>query len=269
MEYGICLQSVIPVRAEPTHKAEMVTQVLFGELYRIYAVENSWCRIALAFDNYEGWIDLLQTTIIEGQEYSRLASSETTVTLDLVQLLSAGTGKSMKPVVMGSSLPAFSNQQFFVGKDAFFYEGSVSESRLNCISANCGDAVTTRQQLVEDAMLYINAPYLWGGRSPFGIDCSGFVQMVYKLQGFKMMRDASQQATQGEVISLHAESLPGDLAFFDNADGLITHVGMIIDRQRIIHCSGYVRIDTLDHEGIYNENLQKYTHKLRLIKRMI
>ena len=115
----------------------------------------------------------------------------------------------------------------------------------------------------------MNAPYLWGGRTPFGIDCSGFVQMVYKLQGMKLLRDASQQATLGEVVSLIDEAESGDLAFFDDAEGNIIHVGMLIDRQRIIHCSGKVKINNLDHEGIYDANLQKYTHKLRLIKRII
>ena len=269
MEYGICLQSVVPVRAEPSHRSEMVTQVLFGELYRVEAIENSWCRIVPAYDNYDGWIDLLQTNIIDEQEYMRLAGAETTVAIDLVQLLSLDSGKSMKPVVIGSSLPAFSNQRICIGEDIYCYEGTVSESPLNSLSTIPQNILMTRQQLMEDAMLYINAPYLWGGRSPFGIDCSGFVQMVYKLQGLKLLRDASQQATQGEVISLLAEAAPGDLAFFDDAEGNINHVGMITDRQRIIHCSGQVRIDALDHEGIYNEKLQRYTHKLRLIKRII
>jgi cell wall-associated NlpC family hydrolase len=122
---------------------------------------------------------------------------------------------------------------------------------------------------VNDALLYLNAPYVWGGRTPFGIDCSGFVQMVYKMKKIKLLRDASQQASQGEVISLLGEAEPGDLAFFDDAEGKITHVGLLIDRSHIIHCSGKVRIDVLDHEGIYNEAVQKYTHKLRLIRRIV
>ncbi|HSN50385.1 MAG TPA: C40 family peptidase, partial [Bacteroidales bacterium] len=120
-----------------------------------------------------------------------------------------------------------------------------------------------------DAMLYLNAPYQWGGRSPFGIDCSGFTQMVYKLKRIKLMRDASQQANHGEPLSFITESEPGDLVFFDNEEGVISHVGMMIDKQRIIHASGSVRIDKIDHEGIYNEAEKKYTHKLRIIKRMV
>lgn len=269
MEYGICLQSVVPVRSEPLHASEMVTQILFGELYQVTAQKDSWARVVLLFDAYEGWVDLLQVHLIPEEEYLRLAGSETSVTLDLVQLVSHETGKSMMPVVMGSSLPAYSESRIRVGSDIFFYEGSVSGHVLPDKMANLQNILKTREQLLEDAMLYLNAPYLWGGRSPFGIDCSGFVQMVFKLQGLKLLRDASQQATQGEVISLPGEAEPGDLAFFDDAGGNITHVGLLADRHRIIHCSGQVRIDAFDHEGIYNMKLQRYTHKLRLIKRII
>ena len=269
MEYGICLHSVIPVRAEPSHKSEMVTQVLFGELYLVTGKENTWLKIKLSFDGYEGWIDLLQANPVGEQDYLRLAGSETSITMELVQLISYETGRSMIPLVLGSSLPALDELRMRVGQDLFFYEGLVSESLLNKAGHTHQNYLKTRQQLTGESMLYLNAPYLWGGRTPFGIDCSGFVQMVYKLQGLKLLRDASQQATQGEVVSLLAEAAPGDLAFFDDAEGNITHVGMLIDRNRIIHCSGKVRIDPIDHEGIYCAKLQRYTHKLRLIKRII
>ena len=269
MEYGICLHSVIPVRAEPSHRSEMVTQVLFGELYQVIEKDNTWCKVRLSFDDYEGWIDALQADLIEQEEYTRLDSSETSVTLELVQLLSHETVRSMIPLVIGSSLPDYIESQIVVGQDVFFYDGLVSESLLEPSSSIIQNKLKTRQQLLRDAMLYMNAPYLWGGRTPFGIDCSGFVQMVYKLQGLKLLRDASQQATQGEVISLLAEAEPGDLAFFDDDEGRITHVGILLDCQRIIHCSGHVQVDSIDHEGIFNAKLQKYTHKLRLIKRII
>lgn len=269
MEYGICLHSVIPVRAEPSHKSEMVTQVLFGELYQVSGNENPWMKIKLSFDDYEGWINILQANLIAELEYMRLTASQTSVTMDLVQLLSNETKRSMIPLVIGSSLPGFDESRIRVGQDVFFYEGLVSGSILHETRPGHQNKLKIRQQLIEEAMLYLNAPYFWGGRTPFGIDCSGFVQMVYKLQGLKLMRDASQQASQGEIISLLAEAEPGDLAFFDDFEGKITHVGMIIDPSHIIHCSGQVRIDVLDHEGIYNENLEKYTHKLRLIKRVI
>jgi cell wall-associated NlpC family hydrolase len=118
-------------------------------------------------------------------------------------------------------------------------------------------------------MTFLNAPYMWGGRSPFGIDCSGFTQAVYKLKRIKLLRDASQQSTLGEPLSFLTEAEPGDLAFFDNEEGLISHVGIITDQQHIIHASGKVRIDRIDHEGIYNDEEKRYTHLLRIIKRII
>jgi cell wall-associated NlpC family hydrolase len=117
--------------------------------------------------------------------------------------------------------------------------------------------------------MYLNAPYLWGGVTPFGIDCSGFTQMVYKLNGYKLKRDASQQATQGEALSFIEESEAGDLAFFDNEEGKIIHVGIIMSDNYIIHASGKVRIDRIDHLGIYNVDTERHTHKLRVIKKIV
>ena len=269
MEFGICLHSVIPVRFEPSHKSEMVTQVLFGELYSVIERATSWIRIQLLFDNYEGWIHILQTDFIDESEFLRLAGSETAMAVDLVQLMLNETKNTMIPVVLGSSMPGLASQRMQIAGDVYLYEGSVADSSRSEISADSQKILKIRQSIIENAMLYLHAPYLWGGRTPFGIDCSGFVQMIYKLEHINLLRDASQQATQGEVISLLAEAEPGDLAFFDDEEGNINHTGIISSHHRIIHCSGKVRIDTLDHEGIYNEELQKYSHKLRLIKRVL
>lgn len=269
MEFGISLLSIIPVRIEPSHRSEMVTQILFGELYQVIGTAENWTRIKLTYDDYEGWINSTQVCIIAETEFLRLYDSETFVTSELVQLISNESNGNAIPLVIGSSLPGFDKQRFRVNQDIFFFEGLTADTTLLENVSTPIEHVNARRQLVDDAMLYLNSPYLWGGRSPFGIDCSGFVQLAYKLKKVKLQRDASQQALQGEVVGLLAEGEPGDLAFFDNEEGSITHVGMLIDRTRIIHCSGKVRIDTIDHQGIYNETLQNYTHKLRLIKRII
>ena len=117
-------------------------------------------------------------------------------------------------------------------------------------------------------MRYLNAPYLWGGRSPFGIDCSGFTQLVFKFAGIKLQRDAYQQGGQGSIINFIEEVQPGDLAFFSNDEGAIIHVGIMLKDNRIIHSSGKVRIDKIDHFGIYNAETKKHSHLLKLIKRM-
>ena len=269
MEFGVCVHSIVPVRSEPSHQSEMVTQILFGELYRVMEMESNWIRVQLVYDQYEGWISSLQGKLIDEPEFIRLFGAETAVTADLVQLVSNETIKSVFPVPLGSSLPGYEDQRIQVGKEIFFYEGQISDTAILERALTPLDRMQAKNNIVKDAMFYLHAPYLWGGRSPFGIDCSGLVQMAFKFKKVKLLRDATQQSTQGEVVSLLAEAEPADLAFFDNEEGIITHVGLLIDRFRILHCSGKVRIDPIDHEGIYDETLQKYTHKLRLIKRII
>jgi len=269
MDFGICLQSIIPVRREPDHRSELVTQILFGELYRVLEGNNNWFQIRLAYDDYEGWIDGRHHQILEEQEFLRLFDAETPCSLDLVQLIQNETKNSVFPVVAGSSLPGIEEFRFTVKGHIYVFDGQVSDlSELEEVGSP-QDLMDIKHTMINDAMLYLHAPYLWGGRSPFGIDCSGLVQMVYKFKKVRLLRDARQQSTQGEVVSLLDEAEPGDLGFFDDEEGNITHVGLLIDRNRILHCSGKVRIDTIDHEGIYNDELQKYTHKLRLIKRVL
>jgi hypothetical protein len=269
MEFGICLQTVIPVRSEPSHKSEMVTQVLFGELFRILLSEKGWANVQLAYDDYTGWIALNQVQLLTEKEFLHLFNAETAVALDLVQLISNNTRNTIAPLVMGSSLPGNSMGEFTILNDHYFYDGAIAEtSPFDTISTR-KDHLIAKQGIISDAMMYFNAPYLWGGRTPFGIDCSGLVQMVYKIKKIKLLRDASQQATHGEPLNFVSEAEPGDLAFFDDEEGNITHAGIMVDKSRIIHASGKVRIDTIDHEGIYNTEEQRYTHKLRIIKRIV
>ena len=121
----------------------------------------------------------------------------------------------------------------------------------------------------EIAQSLLNVPYQWGGRSPMGMDCSGFTQVVFKILGKKLLRDAWQQAEQGVLVNFIEEIQPGDLVFFDNEEGRIIHVGIALANHKIIHASGCVRIDNLDHHGIYNTETRKYSHNLRIIKRVL
>jgi len=247
----------------------MVTQILFGELYRVTGKEDHWIKVQLAYDNYEGWIDQRQSTPLEEEEFIRLFNIDTPVSLDLVQLLSNETLHSITPILLGSSLPGITNQKFSIANHTFSFEGLIAESGTLENAPILQDRQRIKQSIIDDTLLYLNAPYLWGGRTPFGIDCSGLVQMVYKLKKIKLLRDAAQQATHGEPLNFISESEPGDLAFFDDEEGNIIHVGLMLDRSRIIHVYGKVRIDLIDHEGIYNEDEKRYSHKLRLLKRII
>lgn len=248
--------SIVPVRKEPSDKSEMVTQLLFGEVFTVISEKESWREVCINVDNYKGWIDWKQMQPLSDSEAEIIHSQSATLTFDIVQIVKFGKNK-MLPIVLGSSLPNYNDKIFSFSDINFSYEGLVKKL-----------SSPDKTLIIENAFMYLNAPYLWGGRSPFGIDCSGFTQMVYKLSGIALMRDASQQALQGRTLNTLEETLPGDLAFFDNADGNIIHVGIILPGNKIIHSSGRVRIDRIDEKGIFNDMLQKYTHELRLFKRL-
>ena len=271
MSYGICLMSVVPVRSEPSHKAEMCTQLLFGELYSVLQTEPEWLKIKLEYDDYEGWISLKNHSVLDAEEFERLVQAGSRCSLDLVQLVTNEAAKAQFPILFGSSLPDIEEFSMQIGDQTFVYDGQVSmiSDFEDGDEEGPENMMELKHDLVHDAMQFLNAPYLWGGRSLFGIDCSGLVQMAYKLKNIRLKRDASQQAEQGEAVASLEEAEPGDLAFFENEVGRICHVGILIDRQKILHCSGRVRNDLIDQQGIFHNDLHEYTHKLKMIRRII
>ncbi|WP_340076426.1 C40 family peptidase [Leptobacterium sp. I13] len=249
MLYGISSLSVIPMRIEPSDTSELISQILYGEFFKVLEQRKKWSRVRNAFDNYEGWVDNKQFSLITQSEYEILEDTPLQLSTDLIESIIDNLGH-LTPIVAGSNISSCS----FLDQK---YEGNFTENKKS------------RDNLIQVAFLYLNAPYLWGGKTPFGIDCSGFTQMVYKISGYKLLRDASQQATQGEALSFIEESSVGDLAFFDNDEGDIIHVGIIMKENHIIHSHGKVRIDRIDHTGIFNVDTKKYSHKLRVIKKII
>lgn len=252
--FGICNLANIPLRAEPSDRSEIVSQVLFGEHFMVLAQERQWTQVRLQYDNYEGWIDTKQFQAISQSNYEMLSEDAIILNADLVEYVTWGNNLLM-PIPLGASLSFLSQPD--INRQQFEFEGLRVTGKK------------PKSHLVDTAFMYLNAPYIWGGKTPFGLDCSGFTQMVYKLNGHFLLRDASQQATQGDALSFIEESEPGDLAFFDNDEGNIIHVGIIMKDNYIIHASGKVRIDRLDHLGIYNAETNRHTHKLRVIKKVI
>ena len=252
--FGICNLAIVPLRLEPSDRSELTSQVLFGEHFKIVEQTHKWSRIALAFDGYEGWIDNKQFRTISEADYQTLSNSPIILNADLIEYLTLPDNQLMH-IPLGASLSFLDHAA--INTEGYAFEGLKATG------------IKGKQALVQTAYMYLNAPYLWGGKTPFGIDCSGMVQMVYKLNGYNLLRDASQQATQGEALSFIEESEPGDLAFFDNEEGRIIHVGIIMEDNHIIHAHGKVRIDRLDHLGIYNIDTGRHTHKLRVIKKIV
>ncbi len=249
MQFGICNLSIVPLRLESSDTSELVSQVIYGDIFKVLEQRKQWSKIRLAFDKYEGWIDNKQYFEITEEQYQVINKQPLMLSSDLVEFVQ-DENQLLNTIVLGSSLNGL-------------------ELLNHTFDGIYSDKQNPKTQIISTAFKYLNTPYLWGGKTPFGIDCSGFTQMVYKLNGYKLLRDASQQANQGEALSFIEESEPGDLAFFDNNEGDITHVGIIMKDNYIIHAHGKVRIDRLDHSGIYNSDKRMHTHKLRVIKKII
>ncbi len=254
MNFGICNLNSIALRKEPSNTSEMVSQVLFGESFRITDSKDEWLKIITDFDFYEGWVLNYQIKEIEEEVFKNLKKEGSFISDELVTFIS--NKDHLQTITIGASLPFFKNKSFEINEMKFEFDGKIKNGKQS------------KKDLVNTAYLFLNTSFLWGGRTPFGIDCSGFTQMVYKINGYSLLRDSSQQASQGEVLSFIEESEPGDLAFFDNEEGEIIHAGIILENNYIIHCHGKVRIDRLDQSGILNVDTKRHTHKLRVIKQI-
>ena len=247
MILGICNLSIVPVRIVDSDKSEMINQLIYGDIIEILEEKEKWVRIKSVFDDYIGWIDKKQYFKID--DNITLDLNKPVYSIDLVEFIE-NNNNELVTIPIGSDVSNISlmNHKF---------DGKTISGKNN------------RNYIVSTALSFLNSPYLWGGKTPFGIDCSGFTQMVYKINGYKLSRDAKDQANQGETLSFIEESEAGDLAFFNNDQGDIIHVGIILQNNHIIHASGKVRIDRIDHSGIYNNDLNKHTHSLRYIKKII
>jgi hypothetical protein len=258
IDYGVCRLSVVSVRKDPADPAEQVTQLLFGDHYEVLerTADKKWLKIRIHFDQYSGWIDARQHQTISGEYFEHINTAEFKITTDVTSSLLYN--KSPQIVLMGSIIP-ISSAELFKMEEQFAFNGetkSLGQKR-------------EFEFLKNIAQKYLNASYQWGGKNPFGTDCSGFTQMVFKISGYRLLRDAWQQATQGKAIKNLAEARPGDLAFFQNPEGKITHTGILLSPDKIVHASGKVRIDMLMEEGILHSETKILTHHLTQIRRIL
>lgn len=274
--YAIVLHSVVPVRCEPREGAEQETQLLFGEVCRITETLPRWYKIRNEADGAEGYVDAIMVTPMSDEEHATytaaLASATARVKFPMTYAVSENNQQTI-PLTLGTRLAGYKDGQFEVLGVSFRIDSAaVAEQPLPL----------NQKTLMQVMRFLLNTPYLWGGKNAMGLDCSGMTQTVMSLFGINLPRNASQQAKCGEQVKCLKDAKAGDLVFFDHADSdcdgslphncagdtRITHVGLLLDAERVIHCSGRVKIEHIDERGILSTERQGYTHHLAAIKRM-
>lgn len=275
MSVGICTMPLLPIRKEPSERSEMTTQLLFGELFEVLEEKDSWSLIRNVTDKYIGWGTSKMIQKLPSDIFKNLVSSKPFLTRTIITPCIRMDDKDPQLFLpAGSRLYNF--DQVSGSFPVFYSKAQTSEhvekeiwniKRLNADESL--DSNFASENIIRLAFRFLNAPYLWGGKSILGIDCSGFVQLVFSIYGFDLPRDASDQSLIGDSIPDLSVAHTADLAFFTNSEGKVVHVGILLDASHIIHASGNVHIDRIDNHGIFSEPIGQYTHSLYAIRRLI
>ena len=267
---GVVLYSLLPLRSAPSEGAEQLTQLVFGETYDIIAVEGRWANIRNEADGQTGWADAKMITgLSETEQQTYLAArgaSTARICIPMAMVMSRNSGVTL-PLVAGTVLPDYREEQGIGVFEVLGVQFAVDKDMVRTQPLQM-----SRQTLEQTLRFFLNAPYLWGGKSVLGMDCSGLTQTVLSLFGVTLLRNASEQATQGKAVKRYQA---GDLAFFDHGDGKVTHVGIMLDKDTIVHCSGRVKVEKMTKEGIVSSETNTLykqgdiTHHLHSVRRYL
>lgn len=256
INFGICMLSLIPVRKESKEQSEQVTQILCGETFEIMDYGDRWSYIRIISDDYVGWINTKMITPISNESFYSIIQKSNCVIRNAIYQTDKAFNNFIHWIPAGSIFNADKEHLFLNDQKVaplsgveFYYPGA-------------------ERDLVTDALRFLHSPYLWGGKSAMGIDCSGLSQVVCKMNGISLPRDAGQQANCGESVVSLQDALPGDLAFFVREDGKINHTGILLNAETIIHSSGMVRIDEINDQGIIRREDKVCTHQLGFLRRV-
>jgi len=258
IDYGVCRLALVPVRKAPDIRGEQINQLLFGDHYEVIQTtsDKKWIAVRLHADLFEGWIDIRQHHAITKDYFDQISYANFKITTDVT--CNILYKKSPLVILMGSIVP-ISNSELFKIEEQFAFNGeakSLGQKR-------------DFEFLRSIAQKYLHAPYQPGGKSPFGIDPAGFTQIVFKISGYSLQRELTQQANQGKKVAAYADAKPGDLAYFHDENGIVNHVGIVFPGEKIMHVQGQVRMDHFLEDGILHAETKIFTHPLAGIRRVI
>ena len=263
-KYGVAHLAQIAMRTEPQHRSEMCSQLIFGDPYQVLEETDKWMKIKTFDCNYQGWIDAQLFNSLHPEDLDNYLKTDKFMVTDYLMFIREFESNVTFPIYMGSTFPYPNDGMLILGNAIFMIDLPTIET-----APSHPNLSQEQIKLLKFASGFLRSPYLWGGRTPLGIDCSALVQLAYKAIGKSLPRDASEQVLQGENVDFFEQAQVGDVAFFDNDEGKIVHTGIICGQGKILHASGFVRIDKLDQTGIYNVEKEIYTHKLRIIKHFL
>ena len=245
------------VRARPRLDAALTSQLLFGEPVLLLQNLGEYQRVRCPEDGFEGFVRTDQLLAVP-EDVFVAQLSRPAFNLDLFSML-RGPQQGV-PITFGARLADFDGLRLQHGGQYFEYSGQ---------AALTDDITASADTLLRLAYKWLYVPGMHGGRTPMGVDPVAFVQLVYRILNLRLPRRADAMVERGELVDFVVQAQVGDVAFFDNAKRKIEHVGLLLPDSKILHVGDRVRVDALDHYGIFNYDLGRYTHRLRVVKRVL